>query len=221
MVSVTKSPLTMLESSIRAGLERVRARFSAYAGRSRVESLTMAARNKSKKTTKSKTKKTRPASSAKPASKRVSRRRPRPTSEVGSARASRPRCASARKTKTIRAKDEKYCAKPSKRKRKSPAAGTASASEARRRGLPKPLQRGSGGVEEPEQGAKSATAQSGVDRARALKEAEAKSALESRGAQEVRPAPDKVARLSPGEAGSRPRRSHPRQFVRTRFAGEI
>jgi CarD family transcriptional regulator len=91
--------------------------------RSRVESLTMVARNKSKKTTKSKAKKAGSASAAKTASKR-------PTKGASSSslrsriRKSKPASSARVARKTIRAKMKNAIAKPSKRKRKVSGAAT-------------------------------------------------------------------------------------------------
>ena len=79
----------------------------------------MAARKKSKTTTKSKTKKRKPASSTKTASKRASKEA---SSSSVRGRVAKAKPSSARKT--IRAKMKNSVAKPSKRKRKSPGAGT-------------------------------------------------------------------------------------------------
>ena len=155
----------------------------------------MAARNKSKKTTKSKTKKGRPAPSAKPASKRVSKvvSSTKVRSRAGKGKpASSTRAAS----KTIRAKMKDIATKPSKRKRKSSAAGTASGA----RGSAKRLARAAS-VKKPaasknlSKSVKSATA---AVRARA-KAAEAKLAPESR-AVDVRPAPERpvAVAVAPG-----------------------
>ncbi len=99
-------------------------------------------------------------------------------------------------------------AKPSKRKRKSPGAGTAS----RKRGAAKRLAKAASArkpaaSKSPSKAVKSATAVKTASLGRArTKEAEAKLALESRGAPEARTAPDKtvtaVAGPKPGPAHS-------------------
>ena len=166
----------------------------------------MAARNKSKKTIKSKTRKTRPASSAKTASKRTSKEASSSSvrSRVGK---SKPASRATAARKTVRAKMKNIVAKPSKRKRKSPGAGTAS----HKRGAAKRLAKAASArkpaaSKSPSKAVKSATAaKTSLGRAR-TKEAEAKLALESRGAPEARTAPDKtvtaVAGPKPGPAHS-------------------
>ena len=113
----------------------------------------MAARNKSKKTTKSKTKKTRPASSAKPASKRISKvsvlvQGPKSgrQEQAGVERASR--------VENHSSKDEKYRSETFEAKAEEPR---------RWNRVPRPrrgeeacksrFREEAGGVEEPEQGA--------------------------------------------------------------------
>ena len=152
----------------------------------------MAARNKSKKTIKSKTRKTRPASSAKTASKRTSKEASSSSvrSRVGK---SKPASRATAARKTVRAKMKNIVAKPSKRKRKSPGAGTAS----HKRGAAKRLAKAASArkpaaSKSPSKAVKSATAVKTASLGRArTKEAEAKLALESRGAPEARTAPDK------------------------------
>ena len=166
----------------------------------------MAARNKSKKTTKSKTKKTRPASSAKTASKRTSKEASSSSvrSRVGK---SKPASRAPTARKTVRAKMKNIVAKPSKRKRKSPGAGTAS----RTRGAAKRLAKAASArrpaaPKSPSKAVKSATAAKAASLARArTKEAEAKLALESRGAPEARTAPDKTVTAA---AGPKPGPAH-------------
>jgi CarD family transcriptional regulator len=151
----------------------------------------MAARSKSKKTTKSKTKKARPASSAKTASKRTSKEAS--SSSVRSRVGKRKPAASARVArKTIRAKMKTIAAKPSKRKRKSPGAGAAS----RTRGAAKRLARAASAgkpasPKSPSRPVKSATAKAASAARVRAKEAAAKLALESRGERELRTTPDK------------------------------
>jgi len=154
----------------------------------------MAARKKSKTTTKSKTKKTRTASKAKTASKRPSKEassssvrgrvaKAKPTSRLRAAR------------KTIRAKMKNIVTKPSKRRRKSPSAGTAT----RARGAAKRLSkvastRKPAAPKSVGRAAKSAAAAKGASASRRrAKEMEARLVLGSRGAPEVRTAPDKGA----------------------------
>jgi CarD family transcriptional regulator len=167
----------------------------------------MAARGKSKKTTKSKAKKTRSASSAKTASKRVKeassssvRSRVGKSKPTSSARAAR---------KTIRAKMKNIVAKPSKRKRKSPSAAAATAS--RTRGAAKRLAKAAS-ARKPAASkgsrkvVKSATAARAASVARAhAKEAAAKSVLGSRGAQAARTPPEKVVTAV---AGPKPGPAH-------------
>ncbi len=166
----------------------------------------MAARNKSKKTIKSKTRKTRPASRAKTASKRTSKEASSSSvrSRVGK---SKPASRAPAARKTVRAKMKNFVAKPSKRKRKSPGAGTAS----RTRGAAKRLAKAASArkpaaPKSPSKAVKGATAAKAASLGRARpKEAEAKLALESRVA-EARTAPDKtvmaVAVPKPGPAHS-------------------
>jgi CarD family transcriptional regulator len=160
----------------------------------------MAARNKSKKTTKSKTKKTRPASSAKPASKRISKV---PSSSKVRSRAGKSKPASSARTasKTIRAKMKDIAAKPSKRKRKSPAAGTASSARGSAKRLAKAASaRKPAASKSLNKGAKSATVKAALARARA-KEAEARLAPESR-ILEARPAPERTVTAVAGPGPS-------------------
>src|SRR5208282_5681384 len=177
------------------GLKRVR---------SRVESLTMAARSKSKKTTKSKTKKTGPASRAKMASKRAPKRASASSvrNRVGKTKpASNARVAH----KTIRAKMKNVAAKPLKRKRKSPDAGTASRTRTAAKRLAKAASaRKTAASKSPNKAMKSAAAKAAsAARARA-KEADAKLVLENRGAPEARTSAGKtvtaIAGPKPGSA---------------------
>jgi CarD family transcriptional regulator len=164
----------------------------------------MAARSKSKKTTKSKTKKTGPASRAKMASKRASKRasasgvrnrvgKTKPASNVRVAR------------KTVRAKMKNVVAKPLKRKRKSPDAGTASRTRTAAKRLAKAASaRKTAASKSPNKAMKSAAAvKAAAARARA-KEADAKLVLENRGAPEARTTADKgataIAGPKPGPA---------------------
>ncbi len=174
-------------------------------GQSRVERLTMAARKKSKKTTKSKTKKTRPASSAKTASRRASKS---PSSVRSRAAKSKPASSARAARKTIRAKMKNIVAKPLKRKRKNPGAGTVS----RTRGAAKRLAKAASARKpassrSPSKAVKSATvgkAAASAARARA-KKAEAKLVLQSRGAPEARTTPDKTVKAV---AGTKPSPAH-------------
>jgi CarD family transcriptional regulator len=164
----------------------------------------MAARSKSKKTTKSKTKKTGPASRAKMASKRASKRasasgvrnRVGKTKPASNARVAR---------KTIRAKMKKVAAKPLKRKRKSPDAGTASRTRTAAKRLAKAASaRKTAASKSPNKAMKSAAAKAAsAARARA-KEADAKLVLENRGAPEARTSADRtvtaIAGPKPGSA---------------------
>jgi CarD family transcriptional regulator len=164
----------------------------------------MAARSKSKKTTKSKTKKTGPAPRAKMASKRASKRassssvrnrvgKTKPASNVRVAR------------KTVRAKMKNVVAKPLKRKRKSPDAGTASRTRTAAKRLAKAASaRKTAASKSPNKAMKSAAAvKAAAARARA-KEADAKLVLENRGAPEARTTADKgataIAGPKPGPA---------------------
>jgi CarD family transcriptional regulator len=165
----------------------------------------MSARSKSKKTTKSKTKKTGPAPRAKMASKRASKRassssvrnrvgKTKPASNVRVAR------------KTVRAKMKNVVAKPLKRKRKSPDAGTASRTRTAAKRLAKAASaRKTAGSKSPNKAMKSAAAVKAAASARArAKEADAKLVLENRGAPEARTTADKgataVAGPKPGPA---------------------
>jgi CarD family transcriptional regulator len=167
----------------------------------------MAARSKSKKTTKSKTKKTGPAPRAKMASKRASKRassssvrnrvgKTKPASNVRVAR------------KTVRAKMKNVVAKPLKRKRKSPDAGTASRTRTAAKRLAKAASaRKTAASKSPNKAMKSAAAVKAAAAARArAKEADAKLVLENRGAPEARTTADKgataIAGPKPGPASS-------------------
>jgi CarD family transcriptional regulator len=159
----------------------------------------MAARSKSKKTTKSKTKKTEPASRAKMASKRASassvRNRVGKTKPASNARVAR---------KTIRAKMKNVAAKPLKRKRKSPDAGTVSRTRTAAKRLAKAASaRKTAASKSPNKAMKNAAAKAAAARARA-KEAGAKLVLENRGAPEHRTSADKtvtaIAGPKPGSA---------------------
>jgi CarD family transcriptional regulator len=168
------------------GLKRVR-------GWWRVESLTMAARSKSKKTTKSKTKKTKPASSAKPASKRTSKEAS--SSNVRNRVGKRKPASNARVArKTIRAKMKNVVAKPAKRKRKSSTVGSSSRAQSAAKRLAKTASaRKAAASKRPGKAVKSATAKAAsIARARS-KETEARLALENRGAPEARTTADKAA----------------------------
>jgi CarD family transcriptional regulator len=152
----------------------------------------MAARNKSKKTTKSKTKKVRPASSAKTASKSASKKAS--SSSVRSRVGKRKPASSARVVpKAIRAKMKNIASKPSREKRKSSAAAAS-----RTRGAAKRLAKAASArkpvvSKRPSKPVKSPTAKA-VSSARVrAKEAEAKLALESQTAREARSALDKAA----------------------------
>ena len=158
----------------------------------------MAARNKSKKTTKSKTKKTRPASSAKTSSKRTKEASSsRVRSRVGK---NKPTSSARAPRKTIRAKMKKIVAKPSTRKRKSPGAGTASRIPGAAKRLAKAASaRKPAATKSPSKALKTAAAAKAVAAARArAREAEAKLASRSRGAPEVRTALDKVVTAAAG-----------------------
>jgi CarD family transcriptional regulator len=182
------------------GLKRVR-------GRSRVESLTMAARNKSKKTTKSKTKKAGPASSAKPASKRISKEASSSSvrNRVGK---SKPASNARAVRKTIRAKMKNVVAKPSKRKRKSPHVRTVARAQSAAKRLAKAASaRKAAASKSPSKAMRAASAAKAAPVARARsKRAEAKAALENRGPPEARTTADKGAAahvgLKPGPAHS-------------------
>jgi CarD family transcriptional regulator len=150
----------------------------------------MAARNKSKKTTKSKTKKTGAASRAKAAAKRVSKRASSSSvrSRVGKSKpASNARVA----RKTIRAKMKIVVAKPLKRKRKNSDSGTASRTRAAAKRLAKAAsaRKTPPPSKSPSKPAKSAAAVKAA-RLRA-KEADAKVVVDNRGVQEARTIVDK------------------------------
>jgi CarD family transcriptional regulator, regulator of rRNA transcription len=158
----------------------------------------MAARSKSKKTTKSKTKKTGPAPRAKMASKRASKRASSSSvrNRVGKTKpASNGRVA----RKTVRAKMKNVVAKPLKRKRKSPDAGTASRTRTAAKRLAKAASaRKTAASKSPNKAMKSAAAvKAAFARARA-KEADAKLVLENRGAPEARTTADKGATAMAG-----------------------
>ena len=163
----------------------------------------MAARSKSKKTTKSKTKKTGPASRAKMASKRAPKRASASSvrNRVGKTKpASNARVA----RKTIRAKMKNVAAKPLKRKRKSPDAGTATRTRTAAKRLAKAASaRKTAASKSPNKAMKSAAAKAAAARARA-KEADAKLVLENRGVPEARTSADKtvtaIAGPKPGSA---------------------
>jgi CarD family transcriptional regulator len=167
----------------------------------------MAARSKSKKTTKSKSKttKVRPASSAKTASKRTSKEAS--SSSLRTRVGKRKPASGARVArKTVRAKMKNIVAKPSKPKRKSPGAGAVS----RTRGAAKRLAKAASArkpavSKSPSKLVKGTTAKA-VSGARArAKEAEAKLALEGQGEREIRTTPDKALTAV---AGPTPAPSH-------------
>jgi CarD family transcriptional regulator len=158
----------------------------------------MAARNKSKKTTKSKAKKKTRASNAKAPSKRVKRA----SSSSVRSRVGKSKAASSARAgrKTIPAKMKNVVAKPSKRKRKSPGAAIASRTRGAAKRLAKAVSaRKPAASKSPGKGVKSATAAkaTSIRRARA-KEAAAKLVMGSRVAPEVRSTP--VAGPKPGPA---------------------
>jgi CarD family transcriptional regulator len=165
----------------------------------------MAARNKSKKTTKSKAKKKTRATSAKAPSKRVKRA----SSSSVRSRVGKSKAASSARAgrKTIRAKMKNIVAKPSKRKRKSPGAAIASRTRGAAKRLAKAVSaRKPAASKSPGKGVKSATAAkaTSIRRARA-KEAAAKLVMGSRVAPEVRSTPDKI--VTP-VAGPKPGPAH-------------
>ncbi len=153
----------------------------------------MAARKKSKKTTSSKTKKTGPASRAKPISKRTSKGvsssslrkrvgKSKPASNVRGAR---------KASKTIRARPKDAVAKPSKRKAKSSNARTTAGSGGAKR--PAAAAHRKASIKSVSKAPRTASvAKASTVRAR-LKEKEAKLPQESRGAQEARTAANKAA----------------------------
>ena len=153
----------------------------------------MAARKKSKKTTSSKTKKTGPASRAKPISKRTSKGvsssslrkrvgKSKPASNVRGAR---------KASKTIRARPKDAVAKPSKRKAKSSNARTTAGSGGAKR--PAAAAHRKASIKSVSKAPRTASvAKASTVRAR-LKEKEAKLPQESRGAQEARTVANKAA----------------------------
>jgi CarD family transcriptional regulator len=152
----------------------------------------MAARNKSKKATKSKAKKKTRATSAKAPSKRVKRA----SSSSVRSRVGKSKAASSARAgrKTIRAKMKNIVAKPSKRKRKSPGAAIASRTRGAAKRLAKAVSaRKPAASKSPGKGVKSATAAKATStRGARAKEAAAKLVLGSRVAPEVRSTPDKI-----------------------------
>ena len=163
----------------------------------------MAARNKSKKTAKSKAKKKTPASSAKAPLKRVKRA----SSSSVRSRVGKSKAASSARTgrKTIRAKMKNIVAKPLKRKRKSPGAAVASRTRGAAKRLAKAVSaRKPGGFEEPWQGCEKRNRFKGdVDQPRS-REGGGETGVGSRVTPEVRSAPEKavtpVAGPKPGPA---------------------
>jgi CarD family transcriptional regulator len=164
----------------------------------------MAARNKSKKTTSSKTKKRGPASRVKTTSKRASKgvSSPSARNRVAKSKLASNTRAVRKTSRTTQAKSQSDVTKVSKRKSRGFSVGTA---------------HGSGGAKRPAAGARrkaaapksiskatrTANVAKGASSVRAhLKEKEAKLPLESRGAQESRAAADKestpLAGLKPG-----------------------
>jgi CarD family transcriptional regulator, regulator of rRNA transcription len=171
-----------------------------------VESFTMTARHRSKKATKSKTKKTGPASSVKPASKRTSKEA---SSSIVRSRVGKSKPASNARVrrKTIRAKMNNVVAKPSKRKRKSSDAGTASRAQSAAKRLAKAASaKKAGASKSPSKAVRAANAAkaASVTRARS-KEPEIKAAVEHRGAPEARMTADKGT-VAP--AGLKPSHAH-------------
>jgi CarD family transcriptional regulator len=166
----------------------------------------MTARHRSKKTTKSKTKKTGSASSVKPASKRTSKEA---SSSIVRSRVGKSKPASNARVrrKTIRAKMNNVVAKPSKRKRKSSDAGTASRAQSAAKRLAKAASaKKAGASKSPSKAVRAANAAkaASVTRARS-KEPEIKAAVEHRGAPEARMTADKGT-VAP--AGLKPSHAH-------------
>ena len=153
----------------------------------------MAARNKSKKTTRSKTKKTRPASSAKSTSKRASKGVPLSSvrNRVGKSKPASNTRAARKTSKTIRAKMKSDVTKLSKRKRKGSDVGTTHGSAGAKRSA-NAAHRKAATSKSVSRATKTANVAKGASTARArLKEKETKLLPESRGAQESRTAVDK------------------------------
>jgi CarD family transcriptional regulator len=160
----------------------------------------MTGRHRSKKTTKSKTKKTGPASRLKPASKRTSKEA---SSSIVRSRVGKSKPASNARVrrKTIRAKMNNVVAKPLKRKRKSPDAGTASRAKSAAKRLAKAASaRKAAASKNPSKAARSASAAkaAAASRARSKEAAETKAAVENRGAPEARSTADKGAAAPTG-----------------------
>jgi CarD family transcriptional regulator len=160
----------------------------------------MAARSKSKKTTKSRTKKSRPAPSAKTVTRRVAKE---PSSSSRRGRVAKSKSASSAQAarKTIRAKMKDMATKPSKRKPKSSSVRTASRSRGVSKRLAKAVSaRKAATSKAPSKATKSVTAVKSAATARArAKEAEVRAALESRSAAEARATTDKIQVTLPGQ----------------------
>ena len=165
----------------------------------------MAARKKSKKPSKSKIKKTGPASRPKTAPKRASKDASSVRGRVGKAR-SAPNARVGRKT--IRAKMKSVAAKPLKRKRKSSGTATASRTRAAAKRLAKAVSaRKTMTPKSPSKALKTAAAVKAASaaRLRAKKEADARLALDNRGAPQARAPSDRgvttIAGPKPSSAG--------------------
>ena len=166
----------------------------------------MAARKKSKKPAKSKIKKTGPASRPKTAPKRSSKGSSSVRSRVGKAK---PAPNSRVGRKTIRAKMKSVVAKPLKRKRKSSGAARVSRTRTAAKRLAKAASaRKTATPKSPSKALKTAAPVKAASaaRARAKKEADARLALDNRGATEARAVADKgvtaIAGPKPGPADS-------------------
>jgi CarD family transcriptional regulator len=154
----------------------------------------MAARNKSKKTTRSKTKKTGPASRAKSTSKRTSKGVSSSSvrTRVGKAKPTSNTRVVRKASKTIRAKMKNDVTKVSKRKRRSSNVGTAHGSGGAKRAAG--AHRKAAASKGVNKATRTATVAKGASTVRTrLKEKEAKLPLENRGAPESRAVADKGA----------------------------
>ena len=153
----------------------------------------MSVRNKSKKTTRTKTKKTGPASSAKSTSKRPSKGASSSArTQVGKTKPASTTRVARKASKTTRAKTKTDVTKLSKRKRSSSSVGTTHGSGGAKRSAA--AQRKAAASKKVNKATKTATVAKGASTVRArLKEKEAKLPLENRGAPESRAAADKGA----------------------------
>jgi len=167
----------------------------------------MSARNRSKKPTRSKTKKTGSASSAKSTPKRTAKRASSSSvrTRVGKSKPASNTKAARKTGKTIRAKMKSDVTKLSKRKRRSSAVATTHGSGGAKKSA-NAARRKAAASKTVTKSTKAANVAKGASSVRArLKEKEPKLAPENRGAQESRIALDKGAAPS---AGSKPKVEH-------------